>query len=147
MFEDLLAVAVGALLCGNAGFVERYIVTGQMDYRHRRDALLAFSAQLADGPAKTELTEIMRECERLVKIRDMVAHSPWTKGKASDSIKPFTFRARGSLKLRGHLDNEPDYTAASLTAEAQAIGRLYLRLLGFLRGTGREIWPSFPKAK
>jgi hypothetical protein len=141
MVEDLLGITVGALLCGNASHVDRYILLSQMDYRHRRDALLAYCELLSLGTAKDELTEIMREVERLVKIRDIAAHGTWVAGRKRGSIKPLSFRARGgSVKLRGHLDNEPNHTGASLTANADEIARLYVRLTRFLRGTGRNVF-------
>lgn len=148
MVEDLMGLAVGALLCGNSSASDRYIVTGQMDYRHRRDALLAFCDRLMAGPARDELTAIMREVERLVKIRDIAAHGTWVAGRKRGAIKPLSFRARGgSVKLRGHIDNEPNHTAASLAADADAIGQLYIRFSRFLRSTGRELFPGADAAQ
>ena len=64
MVEDLMGLAMGALLCRGADYMERQIVAAQMDYRHRRDALAAYAGILPDGPAKAELQYILIEIER-----------------------------------------------------------------------------------
>jgi hypothetical protein len=141
--EDLMGLAVGALLCGNARHVERQIVAAQMDYRHRRDALMAFCDILPEGAAKQELADIMRGIETHAKIRDLAAHTIWTKGRQRGAVKPLTFRARGgSVKLRGHLHNEPNHTAASFEQAALGIFDLYARLTDFVGKAGRELFPT-----
>ncbi len=134
-----MGLAMGALLCRGADYMERQIVAAQMDYRHRRDALAAYAGILPDGPAKAELQYILIEIERLVKIRDIAAHGTWVKGRKRGTIKPLAFRARGgSVRLRGHVHNEPNYSAETLETAAADMARLYVRLRGFLRRAGRD---------
>jgi len=118
-------------------FFLRHIVTAQMDYRHRRDALNAFCIALADSPSRTALKDVMTDIEIYAKKRDVAAHAMWTKGRKPGTIKPLQFRARGgTIKTRGHHHNEPEYTAEDMETDAAAIRKLYSRLRVCLDGFG-----------
>jgi hypothetical protein len=109
------------------------IIVAQLDYRDKRNMLLAFMESLADGvPLKGRLNGLLPKLHTAHGIRSIVAHSFWTKGRKPGSIKPMRFEARGSIKMSGHHHNEPNYTARSLTKEAEKIGILYGELNGLI---------------
>jgi hypothetical protein len=118
-----------------------------MDYRHKRDALIAYESIMPDGLAKTELTAINKDIDRLVKIREIAAHGLWVKGRKRGSIKPLSFRARGPIRIRGHTDNEPNYSASSLESGALEMRDLHGRLLSFLHKAGRDPFADVRKPR
>lgn len=105
------------------------IILAQMDYRHKRNALLAISETTPEtDPRGKILREVLPKIHTAHGLRSIVAHAFWTKGRKPGSIKPMRFEARGSVKFIGHHHNEPNYTAKSLHQEAVKIGLLYREL-------------------
>lgn len=54
-------------------------------------------------------------------LRHNVAHDAWVAGKRPKSIKPIVLKAKGRLVAKGPFNNEKDWTAEELEAEANLI--------------------------
>lgn len=124
-----------------------FIVTGQMEYRHKRDIFRAWISVLQDAPAIKELASILDEIERLSKIRLLAAHRMWVRGRKPGAIKPMSFESRGNVRMRGHDHNEPNFTAEQLEAEAKAIERAYGRFTAWIDAVAPIPAPVRPKIK
>jgi hypothetical protein len=122
--EDLLNVVIIQMFM-KTGYLGR-IVLAQMDYRDKRNILLALVSRMPDeNPLKQKLETLLPKLHTAHGMRSIVAHAFWTKGRKLGAIKPMRFEARGSIKMSGHHHNEPNYTAKSLSQEAEKIGLLY----------------------
>jgi hypothetical protein len=136
MVEEMLGFAVSALMCDEI-HVYRGIIIAQMDYRHRRDALKAYHSTPDDtAQTKSTLGGLIKETERLVKIRDLCSHSIWMRGRKADHIKPFGIKARGPVKFLGDHHNEPEYHSNDFYFAALEMSILYGEGEEFLDSVG-----------
>jgi hypothetical protein len=128
--EDLVAELITRLLANSltAGFA----ICSNMDHSRRCDLLRAVSGRLPLA-FSSDLKKLLNDMEATYKIRNLVAHSTWTKAEKRSHIKPMQFRARGSMKITGHRKGEPTYTAASLHKTSQDIHRLWMRMYDLIK--------------
>jgi hypothetical protein len=132
--EDLMGILINQLVAKERTL--GHIILAQMDYRHKRNVLLAILELMREiDPRKNKLEGLLPKIHTAHGLRSIVAHAFWTKGRKRGAIKPMRFEARGSIKAIGHHHNEPNYTAESLHKEAEKIAFLYGELNGLVDWT------------
>lgn len=99
-------------------------LSAHLDYPKKRDLLSLIMSQA--GISKAEQNQLIKELERLNKVRGTVAHSYWVEGRKSGQIKPAGARKGG--RYLGVEDNEQNYSVEGLTSEARAMMQLSNKL-------------------
>ena len=79
-------------------------------------------SNLPDHESKEILARIDKVNDK-ANLRNNVAHNPWKPGKRKGSIKSMVLKTKGNLKIMGIEDNEKDWLASELDAEADEILR------------------------
>lgn len=141
LLEDKMNVAIGCLLCN--GVISGFIVSTHLDFSKKRDMLQTLAGIINQPTRRKELSEIIGEISTLNTFRNKVAHGFWIKGRKRGTIKTMRFEARGSIKLSGHLHNEPEYTVGALQKEVDKVKDVYRRLSDFVDPIVEQMPESF----
>jgi hypothetical protein len=90
-----------------------------------------------DQPEREKLIQFVGAFNTFSRLRNQIAHSKWTLGERSGSIKPLGVDIRnGKAKFIGNDPGEKDYTASELVDQCARIGKLYDDLVEFKMKSG-----------
>lgn len=83
------------------------------------------------------LMQIIGDVKPIAPLRNHIAHCRWTEGTRADTIKPRRIDIREErARYYGNDEEERDWTASEIEAEAQKLIDINLRLIQFLSDTG-----------
>jgi hypothetical protein len=130
--EMLMVGAMSKLL--NTDSAELQMITAELPYRGKRDALLAMIKVKQLPPDQIErIAWFLGELHKYNGLRNAIAHSSWTEGARPNSVKPFSLSVRGGeVILRGVNQDERDYTEQELIDIARELFRNQERFRDYL---------------
>lgn len=122
--ESRMIEAIRALL--RIPSSDAVIAFWHMNYFDKRDRISALTLlREPDGKQKKHLESLTSRMDDAYDLRNLVAHSIWSKGKRRSTISPFVVKARGGqIKIGGHNLKVDDFSAQRLMSEADKIERL-----------------------
>ncbi len=134
--ESGMEIAIAGF--ADIGMWTAIVMTSDTTYRQKRPILQTLSQQRTVPDARAEKFEkILDDVHERTKIRNLVAHATWTKGRRAGSVKPLTHSIRsGKPKTQGHRQNEKDYTASDFWDEATKLREVASRLQDFIAEAG-----------
>ena len=112
--------------------------------KDKRDYIVAM-AKVAQWPpyAIKGMGGLMDRAKSASDLRNDIAHCLWKKGRRKGTIKPIVLSARGAIKVLGSGNNEREWTAAELIAEAKKIHQIGIDLRTFMLRYG--LVPALPE--
>jgi hypothetical protein len=131
--EALMVAVMSVLLKTDSG--ELHMITSELPYRGKRDALLAMiKAKMVLPPEQVErITWFLGQLHKHNGLRNAIAHSTWKSSARPNAVKPLSLSVRGgAVTFKGIEDDEPDYTDEELVNIANELIRNYEQFRDYL---------------
>jgi hypothetical protein len=125
-----------------------YPILTFLSAKDKRDYIVAMAGVSTWPPYAIDgLTRLMARAKKALDLRNSIAHNIWRRGRRVGTIKPMSMSARGGLKLLGSEQNEREWTAPQLEAEARKIHQLGMDLAEFMKRYGLVSLPEKPPSR
>jgi len=137
MITNALADLDGMLNAVIIAVVRQHPVTltpilGMLNAKDKRDFIVTMMKGLKSPTDSKQMEKLMSRLKTLSDLRNNIAHNRWKEGRKNGTIKPLVMRAREKLHITGLGDNEKEWTAKELRAEAENCKQLARDLKAYM---------------